>query len=73
MERAKQRGRVLTSSMGLWEGPLGVRITQCPYLVLHLLVVRTMLTKAGGGACQCYVCLGVVATLLGRVWREGAE
>jgi hypothetical protein len=31
-ERATQRGRVLTSSVGLWEGPLGVRITQCPYL-----------------------------------------
>jgi hypothetical protein len=30
-ERATQRGRVLTSSVGLWEGPLGVRITQCPY------------------------------------------
>jgi hypothetical protein len=30
-ERATQRGRVLTSSVGLWEGPLGVRIAQCPY------------------------------------------
>jgi hypothetical protein len=30
-ERATQRGCVLTSSVGLWEGPLGVRITQCPY------------------------------------------
>jgi hypothetical protein len=35
-ERATQRGRVLTSSVGLWEGPLGVRITQWhPYLVLY--------------------------------------
>jgi hypothetical protein len=32
-ERATQRGRVMTSSVGLWEVPLGVRITQCPYLV----------------------------------------
>jgi hypothetical protein len=24
---------MLTSSMGLWEEPLGVRITQCPFLV----------------------------------------
>jgi hypothetical protein len=30
-ERATQRGRALTSSMGLWEGPFSVRITQCPY------------------------------------------
>jgi hypothetical protein len=26
-ERATQRGRVLTSSVWLWKGPLGVRIT----------------------------------------------
>jgi hypothetical protein len=31
-ERATQRGRVLTSSVGLWEGPLGARITQRPHL-----------------------------------------
>jgi hypothetical protein len=41
-ERATQRGRVLTSSVGLWEGPLGLRVTQCPYLeklqLLKLLV-----------------------------------
>jgi hypothetical protein len=26
------RGCVLTLSMGFWEGPLGIRVTQCPYL-----------------------------------------
>jgi hypothetical protein len=31
-ESARQRGLALTSSVGLWEGPLGVTTTQCPYL-----------------------------------------
>jgi hypothetical protein len=29
-ERATQRGCVLTSSVGLWKGPLGVRLAMIP-------------------------------------------
>jgi hypothetical protein len=39
---------VLTSSVGLWKGPLGVRNTQCPYLVQ--VNYKKVFQRRGGGA-----------------------
>jgi hypothetical protein len=67
-EGDNHRGRVLTLSVGLWEGSRGVRITHCPYLVsrvvllllLLLVVVALMMVVLVAAAATVAVLMGVV-------------
>jgi hypothetical protein len=44
-ESTMQRGHVLASSVGSWEGPLGVRLTQCSYLCCCRFSCRVLMQK----------------------------